>query len=100
MKKVLCLLLCLALVLICTPVSYAQDHTEAEPTSQQYISYVNDAIAKLANLPDVDFSESGVSISQPIEILNDNDESNYAFFLFDQNTCIGELVVGYIDNIL
>lgn len=98
MKKVLSVILCLSILLLCTPLVYAESVSEIDVSLNQYVTYANSQIPKLEKLPDITFPAEGVSISQPIEILNDNDDANYAFFLFDQSTCIGELVVSYVEG--
>lgn len=98
MKRVLSVILCLSMLIVCLPVAYAESGEESEVTLEQYVDYANSVIPGLAKLPDVDFPSSGLYISQPIEILNDNDDANYALFLFDQDSCIGEVVVSYVND--
>lgn len=98
MKKALSIVLSLSMLLICTPLAYAESETGSEISLEQYVDYAYSILPDLAKLPDVDFPLTGLYISQPIEILNDNDDANYAFFLFNQESCIGELAVSYVEN--
>lgn len=90
--KILSLVLCVSLVSACLTPAYAAAAGERVNLAQ-YTDYANRLIPELSHLPDINLPEAGLSLSQPLEILNDNDDTNYAFFLFHENTCVGELVV-------
>ena len=95
--KIPSLILCLFLISTYFIPAYAvSDGTN--DTLDQYIDYANSILPDLSRLPDTNFSMDNLYISQPIELLNDNDDTNYVFFLFDGSTCIGELVVSRIDG--
>ena len=97
-KKLICLILCFAVMTIFIPSAYASSTNEDVPTLDQYISYAYSSLPALSRLPDVEFPVDGIYISQPLEIINDANENSYVFFIFDQGTCIGELIVAYIDG--
>lgn len=90
--KIFSLILCLSLAGTCLVPAYAVSTGEGDPLAP-YVDYVNSILPDLTRLPDADFPADDLSISQPIELLNDNDDTNYAFFLFDGSNCVGELVV-------
>lgn len=90
--KILSLVLCLSLVSACLTPAYAAAAGERSDLAQ-YIDYANSLLPSLSRLPDTDLPGEDLFLSQPLEILNDNDDTNYAFFLFHESTCVGELVV-------
>lgn len=90
--KILSLVLCLSLVSTCLTPAYAAAAGERSDLAQ-YIDYANSLLPSLSRLPDTDLPGEDLLLSQPLEILNDNDDTNYAFFLFHESTCVGELVV-------
>lgn len=90
--KVLSLVLCLSLVSACLTPAYAVA-TGEHSNLAQYTDYANSLLPSLSRLPDTDLPGEDLFLSQPLEILNDNDDTNYAFFLFHKITCVGELVV-------
>lgn len=59
---------------------------------------MNLILPELLSLSETNLLNQELSLSQPIEILNDDDENNYAFFLFSNRSCIGEIVVSYVNN--
>lgn len=90
--KVLSLVLCLSLVSACLTPAYAAAAGERGILAQ-YTDYANSLLPSLSRLPDTDLPGEDLFLSQPLEILNDNDDTNYAFFLFHESICVGELVV-------
>lgn len=97
-KKYVSIILCLSMVLFCTPAAYADNEVNSKIALEQYVSYANSIIPDLVKLPDVTLPATGLYISQPVGIMNDHDDNSYAFFFFNQNICIGELMVSYIDG--
>lgn len=95
--KILSLVLCLSLISAYPIPAYAVSDGIGD-TLDQYIDYANSILPDLSRLPDTNLPMDNLYISQPIELLNDNDDTNYVFFLFDGSTCVGELVVSRIDG--
>ena len=95
--KILSLALSLSLISACLVPAYAVSVGTGD-TLDQYIDYANSILPDLSRLPDANFPTDNLYISQPIELLNDNDNTNYVFFLFDGSTCAGELVVTRING--
>lgn len=92
------IVLSLSILLLSVQLVYAENDSESNVTIEQYVDYANSIVHDLEKLPDVDLPLSNLRISQPIEVLNDNDETNYAFFLFALDSCIGQLMVSHIGN--
>lgn len=90
--KVLSLVLCLSLVSACLTPAYAAAAGERVNLAQ-YTDYANSLIPELSRLPDTNLPEAGLSLSQPLEILNNNDSTKRVFFLFHEDACVGELAV-------
>ena len=97
-QKLIGILVCVMILMLCVSPAYAHDNESSKLDLDQYVNYANEVLSDAANFPDVDFDLDDLYISQPIEILNDNDDSNYAFFVFSQSSCVGELVVGRYSN--
>lgn len=98
MKKFVFMFLALAMCLSLSAPAFAAesiDDPNASISLVDYIEYANRELTSLSFLPDVGLSLDELFISQPFEILNDNDDTNYAFFLFQSDHCIGELVVSH-----
>lgn len=95
--KILSLVLCLSLISAYPIPAYAVSDGIGD-TLDQYIDYANSILPDLSRLPDTNLPMDNLYISQPIELLNDNDDTNCVFFLFDGSTCVGELVVSRIDG--
>ena len=85
------------MILSYAPYVQAFEITQEIVSMDLCVTYASNVVADLEKLPDVNFSDDAVYLSQPIEIVNDNNPFNYAFFIFDQNICVGEIVVNY-DN--
>lgn len=102
-KKTLVILLCIAMLLSCPQFAYAAEYAEDKGTGislDDYIDYANRELTSLSLVPDVGLSLDDLFISQPFEVLNDNDDTNYVFFLFQFGRCIGELAVSHYDGSL
>lgn len=99
MKRRICsILLCLTVIVLSSPLAYGVNQSSNVVTTDQYTAYVSSIIPDLVKLPDVDLPSSGISISQPFAILNDEDDSNYAVFLFTNQSCNGLLIVNIVDG--
>ena len=84
MKKFVFMFLALAMCLSPSAPAFAAesiDDPNASISLVDYIEYANRELTSLSFLPDVGLSLDELFISQPFEILNDNDDTNYAFFL-------------------
>lgn len=97
-KKILSFVLSISMLLACSPIALAADTGASAISQDQYVDYANNILLDFAELPDVSLPTSGLSLSQPMKVENSVDDAGYVFFLFDQDTCIGELVVSHDGN--
>lgn len=67
MKKVLSVILCLSILLLCTPLVYAESVSEIDVSLNQYVTYANSQIPKLEKLPDVTFPAEGFLFLSPLK---------------------------------